>query len=208
MSDFNEYKVGEVCNVTDYVANGSFQSLKENVTYVDEKDYAVIIRLVDHNADWKNPLLYTTRSSYEFLKKSRLKAGDIVISNVGANAGTVFRVPDLGMPMTLGPNSVVCLPRIENQLSRDYLYYYFASAHGQWSISSILGGSAQPKFNKTDFRSLDIRLPSIADQRAIAHILGTLDNKIELNRKTNETREGIAKTLYTSWFVDCDHVRE
>jgi type I restriction enzyme S subunit len=59
----------------------------------------------------------------------------------------------------------------------------------------------------TDLVELEIPLPPVAEQKAIAHILGTLDDKIELNRKTNETLEAIAKALFKSWFVDFDPVR-
>src|SRR6185437_14972630 len=52
-----------------------------------------------------------------------------------------------------------------------------------------------------------IPLPPIHEQRAIAHILGTLDDKIELNRRMNETLEAIARALFKSWFVDFDPVR-
>ena len=207
MNDWKIQKIGDICNVTDYVANGSFASLNQNVDYLNNQDYAVMVRLADHNARWKSSLLYTTKKSYEFLKKSRLEVGDVVIANVGANAGTVFRAPDLGMPMTLAPNAVACFPRDLNVFDRDFLYYYFSSPMGQWNISTILGGSAQPKFNKTDFRSLELCIPSIDNQRAIAYILRTLDEKIELNRKTNETLEAIAKGFFKSWFIDFDPVR-
>jgi type I restriction enzyme S subunit len=59
----------------------------------------------------------------------------------------------------------------------------------------------------TDQRRMHITLPSLAQQRAIAHILGTLDDKIELNRRMNETLEAIARALFKSWFVDFDPVR-
>ncbi len=58
-----------------------------------------------------------------------------------------------------------------------------------------------------DIPELRIPLPSLSEQKAIAHILGTLDDKIELNRKTNETLEAMAKALFQSWFVDFDPVR-
>jgi len=59
----------------------------------------------------------------------------------------------------------------------------------------------------SDQRSMEITLPESSSQKAIAHILGTLDDKIELNRKTNETLEAMAKALFKSWFVDFDPVR-
>ncbi len=54
---------------------------------------------------------------------------------------------------------------------------------------------------------LDLDVPPLYEQRAIAHILGTLDDKIELNRRMNETLEAMARALFKSWFVDFDPVR-
>jgi len=68
-------------------------------------------------------------------------------------------------------------------------------------------GSAQPFISQGDARGIEIECPPIHEQKAIAHILGTLDDKIELNRKTNETLEAMAKALFKSWFVDFDPVR-
>jgi len=199
-------RISAVANVTDFVANGSFESLRNNVTYRNEPDYAVLVRLVDHNSGWKGDFVYVDKASFDFLKKSVVRPGDIIIANVGANAGTVFRVPALQKPMTLGPNAILCRP-FEEILDRDFLYYYLTGQDGQDSIASILGGSAQPKFNKTDFRSLQVPVPPLPKQKAIAHILGTLDDKIELNRRMNATLEAMARALFQSWFVDFDPVR-
>lgn len=199
--------VKEKLLVTDYVANGSFSSLKENVMYLDSEDYAVLIRLADFNRGWNNDYVYVDENSYRFLKKSAIKSGDIIISNVGANAGTVFKAPDLGKPMTLGPNSILCRP-LDNDIENDYIFYFFKSSYGQSLISGIISGSAQPKFNKTDFRSLFLNLPPLPEQKAIAHILGTLDDKIELNRQMNQTLEAMAQALFKSWFVDFDPVMD
>lgn len=64
-----------------------------------------------------------------------------------------------------------------------------------------------PNLNEGIIRSIPILLPSLQEQKAIARILGTLDDKIELNRKTNETLEAMAKALFKAWFVDFDPVR-
>jgi type I restriction enzyme S subunit len=205
-SEWIYFKVSEIANVTDYVANGSFATLKENVTYSSVPDYAILIRLVDFNNNWNGDFVYVSELSYHFLKKSCLDIGDIVISNVGANAGTVFLVPDLGKPTTLGPNSIV-LKTNGNKALRKFIYYYFFSSIGQEQIHSIITGSAQPKFNKTDFRNLKVRIPKDKnEQQAIAHILGSLDDKIELNRKMNQTLEAIARAIFKSWFIDFDPV--
>ena len=205
--EWEKISISKVTDTIDYVANGSFESLRNNVTYKDSPDYAILIRLVDYNAGWRGRFVYVDKISYDFLRKSALVPGDIIIANVGANAGTVFRVPELNTHMTLGPNAVLCRPKNENILQKKFLYYYLVSSDGQNLLQTILSGSAQPKFNKTDFRSLLIPIPPLEDQRAIAHILGTLDDKIELNRRTNETLEAMAQALFKFWFVDFGPVR-
>ena len=68
-------------------------------------------------------------------------------------------------------------------------------------------GSAQPFISQGDARNLEVAYPPLPEQRAIAHILGTLDDKIELNRRMSETLEAMARALFKSWFVDFDPVR-
>src|SRR5262249_53275296 len=68
--------------------------------------------------------------------------------------------------------------------------------------------AAVPGLNRNDLHQAAVRIPSDVDeQRAIAQILGTLDDKIELNRRMNETLQAMARTLFKSWFVDFDPVR-
>ena len=68
-------------------------------------------------------------------------------------------------------------------------------------------GSAQPSLNRNYVHPIPVEIPSFAEQQAIAHILGTLDDKIELNRRMNETLEAMARAIFKSWFVDFDPVR-
>lgn len=206
-SKFDEVKVVDFINVTDYVANGSFSSLKENVTYKNEESYAILVRLTDYNANWQGTKVYVDKKSYNFLKKSTVYSEDVIISNVGANAGTVFRAPNIDKPMTLGPNSVLLKPKSDFPFVKDYIYYFFTSSHGQHLLRSILSGSAQPKFNKTDLRNLLISIPSNHNYKLIVKPLLDLDRKIELNQQINQTLESIAQALFKSWFVDFDPVK-
>ena len=141
--------------VTDYVANGSFASLKENVKLYQEEEYAVFIR----NTDLKSGefCVYVDKHSYDFLSKSRLYGGEIIISNVG-DVGSVYLCPHLNKPMTLGNN--IIMVKSEEEAINVYLYILFRWSYGQGLIQSITGGSAQPKFNKTDFKSLKVIMPS------------------------------------------------
>ncbi len=205
-SELTDVSFSDVVEVTDYVANGSFASLKENVTYLDQDGYAVLVRLVDHNAGWKGQHVYVDKAAYQFLSKSSLVEGDVVIANVGANAGSVFRVPKLSKPATLGPNAVRVRPKHEASLTKDFLYYYLASPAGQDQLQSIITGSAQPKFNKTALRGLKVNIPNIEVQKLVASFMMSIDDRITLLRETNTTLESIAQALFKSWFVDFDPV--
>ena len=88
-----------------------------------------------------------------------------------------------------------------------FLYYLFSGPELQHRIKNQSIGSSVPGFNLGQLRAMRIRVPEVEEQRAIAHILGTLDDKIELNRRMNETLEAMARALFKSWFVDFDPVR-
>ena len=184
--------------VTDYVANGSFASLAENVKYKSEKDYAVLIRLVDYNNQFRGDFVYIDKNAYEFLGKSKLYGDEIIISNVGANVGTVFRCPHLGCKMSLAPNSIM----VKFNGNNDFYYYWLKSRFGQHMLKSIVTGSAQPKFNKTNFRDLQIPVPPLDEQESIASILSSLDDKIAVNKKICENLEAQAQALFKHWFID------
>jgi type I restriction enzyme S subunit len=144
-------RLGDKYTVADFVANGSFASLKENVTILETPSFAIFLRNTDSKSNFTNQLRYVDEKSYNFLSKSRIIGNEICISNV-ADVGTVFRPPIyLKKPMTLGNNLVFFRSNYPN-----YFYLYFKYFQGQDQIQSITSGSAQLKFNKTDFRNLNL----------------------------------------------------
>lgn len=74
-------------------------------------------------------------------------------------------------------------------------------------ISGYLTGAVMPKLTQGNLNKIELECPPLIEQHAIAHILGTLDDKIELNRKQNETLEAMARALFKAWFVDFEPVR-
>ena len=88
-----------------------------------------------------------------------------------------------------------------------FLYYFFNSPLGMHLLDTIRRQVAVAGITGKDLSELAIPVPSVPEQRAIASILGTLDDKIELNRRMNETLEAMARALFKSWFVDFDPVR-
>ena len=195
-------KISEITEiVTDYVANGSFASLAENVMYKDTEDIAVLIRLVDFNNNFNGDFVFIDEHAYEFLKKSKLYGGEIIISNVGANVGTVFKCPKLKYNMSLAPNSIM----VKFHGCNEFYYQWLRGYNGQQMLKSIVTGSAQPKFNKTNFKEMFVPVPPIEIQKQIASILSVLDDKIEQNNQINENLESQAQAIYQSMFISTHH---
>jgi type I restriction enzyme S subunit len=100
-------------------------------------------------------------------------------------------------------NNHAHIVRGNSEADTRFLMYALSSA----DISGYLTGSTMPKLTQGNLNRIPLLAPPLPEQRAIAHILGALDDKIELNRRMNETLEAIARALFRSWFVDFDPVR-
>ncbi len=190
-SSFQLLKNGELpLYITDYVANGSFASLKENVTLYQKPNYAYFIR----NTDLKSGKfeVFVDMHSYNFLSKSMLYGGEIIISNVG-DVGSVFFCPKLNKPMTLGNNIIMLRTKQEN--IRYYIYIWFKWLYGKSLIQGIKCGSAQPKFNKTDFKNLTIFLPPYDLLEQFHKIVEPMFKFMDKNNDENKVLTIIRDTL-------------
>ncbi len=140
--------------------------------------------------------------------RRKVRPGDIVYSTVRPNQkhfGYLKKVPEnflvsTGFSVIRGISGVACT---------NYIYWFLAQSHIVDHLHTVAehSTSAYPSIRPTDIERLTLRLPPISEQRTIAYILGTLDDKIELNRRMNETLEAMAHALFKSWFVDFDPVR-
>lgn len=169
---------------TDYVANGSFASLKQNVAYYKEENYAILVKTQDFSNSFTEDLTYTDKRGYDFLKKSVLYGGELILSNIGS-IGKVFRVPHLNKPMTLAPNSIMI--KCYRETDYDLLYYYFLSPFGTEQLYSITTGTAVKKFNKTDLKAICLPLPPLSEQQRIVDRIESLFSKLdEAKQKAQE----------------------
>ena len=196
--DWKEVKLGEVFDiVTDYVANGSFESLRNNVKTYEKDNFAYMIRLQDASNSWKGPWLYTDEKGYNFLSKSRLFKDDILMSNVGT-VGRFFQVPELDRPMTLAPNSVLIRSTSSNN---QFLYFMMLTANIQDQIAMRKTPGVQDKINKTDFKKVIATLPTLPEQEAIGSFFQDLDKVIaKQEEKVNQLKES-KQTLLRKMFI-------
>ena len=197
--DWELKTLGELVSIlTDYTANGSFASLKENVTYFNEPNFAALVRTTDLKKKEFKPERFTDKRGYEFLKKSALYGGEILMANVGS-IGEVYIVPEVDFPMTLAPN--MYLIKYNDNLINTYAYYFMNSSIFINQLLSKIASTTLQAVNKANFKSIKIPLPPLEEQKKIADILSTVDKKIafveENINATEELKKGLMQKLFT-----------
>ena len=140
-------RLGTLSETTDYIANGSFADTRANVKFYKEKNYALLVKTQDFNNNFTDDLTYTDETGYNFLCKSHLFGGELLLSNIGASIGKALIVPKFDIPMAVAPNSIVV--RTTDLLETQFLKSIMLSTYGQNALIAFTAGSAMPKFNKT-----------------------------------------------------------
>ena len=189
-----------ISELTDFTANGSFADLRENVKYYNEYNYAALVRTTDLDEYNFQPEVFTDRNGYDFLVKSRLFGGEIIVANVGS-VGKVFKVPYYPLPMTLGPNAY--LVRFDkDKIDQEYAYQFLISDFFKTELYRKIGSTTLQAINKDNFRSIELFVPAyISEQQQIAKILSTADAVIEKTQaaiaKYKAIKQGMLQDLFT-----------
>ena len=190
-------KFSRICDIiTDFVASGSFADLRENVEYLENPDYAMLVRTADLSQKNSNlSKVYISKKSYDFLKNSNLFGGEIVLPNIGS-VGEVYQVPNnLYEHMSLAPNAIMFKTRSCDR----FYYYYFKSKYGSELLIMTADATTQAKFNKTDLRQLKLPCPPLAEQQAIADYLDNrcaeLDTEIDDKKKQIKLLEELKQAV-------------
>ncbi|MBW2966838.1 restriction endonuclease subunit S, partial [Candidatus Woesearchaeota archaeon] len=154
--------------------------------------------------DWDN-VPYCKISDKDY-KKYKLESGDIVIARTGASTGSsAIYLEDF--PEAVFASYLIRI-RVNERFNSEFVYYFLQSPEYKNYIGSIISGSAQPNANAKQLTGLSIPCPSIKIQNKIVETLISIDKKIELNQKMNQTLEKIGQTTFKSWFVDFEGVKE
>jgi very-short-patch-repair endonuclease/restriction endonuclease S subunit len=139
----------------------------------------------------------------EWMRRGIPKAGDVVLTTE-APLGEVAQLD--GSKVALSQR-VITLRGRKGVFDNTFLKFLLQSKGVQGQLHGRSTGTTVHGIRQSELRKVLLPVPPFAEQRAIAHILGTLDDKIELNRRMNETLEAMARALFKSWFVDFDPVR-
>ena len=174
-NDWEVRKVGYLAaKITDYVASGSFATLAQNVQYLDEPDYARLIRTVDLSGSVNKQPVYVSKEAYKFLSNSNLFGGELILPNIGS-VGCVYQYKKIYEHATLAPNSIL-LDMKEN--NRFYFYWFSNPIVGE-SLNILGNSTVQVKFNKSQLRQYMLPRPPLSEQQAIADYLDKTCSKID-----------------------------
>ncbi|MCQ2803121.1 restriction endonuclease subunit S [Helicobacter pylori] len=191
-SNWQRVRLGDILELlTDYHANGSYELLKNNVTLLKHVDFAIMIRTTNfENNDFKNDLIYINKKAYEFLSKSKVFAGDILVNKI-ANAGTAYFMPKLNQPVSLGMN--LFLLRIKPNYNNFFIFKQIANY--ERVLKTFANGSATKTITKNVIKNLLIPLPPLDEQIAIANILSDLDRYLYTLDALILKKESVKKAL-------------
>jgi type I restriction enzyme S subunit len=194
MGEWKEITLADLCTDISY---GYTESAKQ------EKVGPKFLRITDiasGRLEWENvPYCPINESDFE---KYKLLPGDIVIARTGATTGANYTINESD-PKDVVFASYLIRYKINSQIANPY-YIGQLLQSPNWSdyVDAIAGGSAQPGANAKQLGSFEILLPPLPEQRAIASILSSLDDKIDLLHRQNATLEKMAETLFRQWFVE------
>ena len=195
-SEFQSVKISSICSLissggtpsrakSEYYTNGHVPWLKTKELFdtniYDTEEYITDLGLRNSSAKLYPP-------------------NTVILAMYGATVGK------LGIMKNEMSTNQACCCMVVDDKKADYRFLFYSLLQNRNSLINLANGAAQQNLNSQIIKDFEISTPSLSTQKKIAHILSTLDDKIELNRKMNQTLEEMAQALFKSWFVDFDPV--
>ena len=141
-------------------------------------------------------------------KKCLLKAGDLIFARrslTAEGAGKCAIVKEVEEETTFESSIIRARPN-QDLASSDFLYYYFCSPFGKHLLGTILRQVAVSGITGSDLMQLELKVPRVQQQRIIARVFCSLDDKIDLLHRQNQTLEAMAETLFRQWFIESENL--
>jgi len=206
-----EISVGEIAApIKNALVGGPFGSDLGTADYVPSGVPVIRGQNLSNGKFVGGEFVFVSEEKADKLKSNLARAGDLVFTQRGnavLHGGQVAIVPDKPFERYLVSQSQMKLTPDQTKVESRFLYFVFTSADYRHYLRSNAVVTGVPHINLGLLREYSLSLPPLAEQKAIAAVLGALDDKIELNRRMNATLEAMARALFQSWFVDFDPVR-
>ncbi|RYZ84687.1 MAG: restriction endonuclease subunit S [Proteobacteria bacterium] len=185
--------------LTDFEANGSFADVKKNVTIYDDRNYAWYVRATDleNNSDL-GKVKFVDKHSYEYLRKTTLFGGELLIAKRGEIGKIFFFEQKENLPATVAPN--LYLLKMNKKAVPKFFYYFFTSSLGNESLKRLNASSTIGALYKDDVKSIKLLVPPIEEQNTIALCLSSVDETITVQLETIELLKSHKKSLLQNLF--------
>lgn len=198
---FSEWKEVKLSDITNKITKGTTPTtigasfIESGINYI-KSECITASRLLD-----RSKYVYISEETHEKLKRSQILVNDILFSMAGMFLGKTGIVFEQDIPANT--NQAVAIIRVVTELADyKYIYYYLSQKIVQDYVNGSTSQSAQPNINLKQIGDINITIPPLPEQKAIADTLSCLDDKIELNNQINKTLEEMAQAIFKSWFVD------
>lgn len=205
MADWTEFKLGSACTK---IGSGATPRGGGD-TYLAEGKYALVRSQNVLDFEFSHDgLAYISEEQADRLKNVSLEKRDVLLNITGDSVARVCQVPNTVLPARVNQHVAILRPD-KRILNPEYLKYYLLSPsfkNFMLSIASV--GATRNAITKGMIEDFTIKAPNLIAQTAIAEILTSLDDKVQLNNKINKNLEALAQTLFKQWFIDFEFPNE
>ena len=202
-SNWKEYSFKDFCDITSSKRIFYREYVKSGIPFYRSKEI-----IAKSNGKELNDCLYISKDRFEEIKnKYGIPInGDILITAVGTY-GIPYLINEDG-DFYFKDGNLIWLKNIKDVANSNFLFYWFKSEEAKNKVEGIIIGSVQKALTIDAMKNIKINLPPLAEQKRIASILSALDDKIELNNKTNKILEEMAQTIFKEWFINFNFPNE
>jgi len=182
--------------LTDFEANGSYAILNENATVGKGIPYAWFVRSIDlgnNRIGLVKGNQYCSKSVYNFLKKTKVFGGELLIMKVGANVGNVYLLPKLDAPATIGNN--LFLIHTNENLLKEYAFFWFKNFVGKNLLINASTSGSYQSLNKDSTKNCLFLFPPVKEQKQIVSILSMVDLRIKFLELKKSHLQSLKKGL-------------
>jgi type I restriction enzyme S subunit len=200
MCDWKDYKLADVA--IDF-AMGPFGSNIKAENFIESGVPVIRGKNLNFYKYIDGDFVYLSDEKADELKKSNCFPDDLVFTHRGT-IGQVGLIPKNKYPRYVVSQSGMKLTVDKNKIDENYLFYFFKSDIGQYELLKNESQVGVPAISSplSSLKSVDIKLPPLPEQKAIASVLSSLDDKIDLLHRQNKTLEAMAETIFRQWFVE------
>ena len=205
-SEWHEIKIEEIAKS---IAMGPFGSDIKTDNFVPEGVPVIRGGNLSDGGFQDEGFVFLTEAKADQLRTANAFANDLIFTHRGTLGQISIIPPNAKFPRYVVSQSQMRLTCDTSKVDPSFLYYFFRSSEGQHKLLVNTSQTGVPAISRpvTSLKAIRLNLPPLSEQKVIARILGSLDDKIELNRQMNATLELLAQTLFRAWFVDFEPVK-